>query len=97
MVAKLITFLTVRLNPWIIESTHGLNQSIKQARRPEFHKYTTAFYLQINPTQVQINLCQIRIRLKQIQINLCQIRINICQILINFCQIKQSHIQINPF
>ena len=30
--------LTEPLN--IIESTHGLNQSIKQARRPEFYKYT---------------------------------------------------------
>ena len=35
MVSKLLTFITGRLNPWIIESTHGL----KQARRPEFYKY----------------------------------------------------------
>ena len=34
-VTNLITFITGRLNPWIIESTHGL----KQARRPEFYKY----------------------------------------------------------
>ena len=27
-------------NPGIIESTHGLNQSSNQARRPEFYKYT---------------------------------------------------------
>ena len=44
---------------------------------------TTAFYLQINQTQVQINLCQIQINLCQIQINLCQIQINLCQIQIN--------------
>ena len=30
MVSKLQTFITGRLNPGIIESTHGLNQSIKQ-------------------------------------------------------------------
>ena len=33
------TFITGPLNPWIIESTHGLKQSIKQARQPEFYKY----------------------------------------------------------
>ena len=36
MVSKLLTFITGRPNPGIIESTHGL----KQARRPEFYKYT---------------------------------------------------------
>ena len=30
MVSKLLTFITGRLNPWIIESTHCLNQSSKQ-------------------------------------------------------------------
>ena len=44
MVSKLLTFITGQLTPWIIESTHGLNQSIKQpsnqARRQEFYKYT---------------------------------------------------------
>ena len=40
MISKLLTFITGRLNPGIIESTHGLNQSIKQARRPDFYKYT---------------------------------------------------------
>ena len=30
MVTKLLTFITGRLNPWIIESTHGLNQLSKQ-------------------------------------------------------------------
>ena len=40
MVSKLLTFKTGPLNPWIIESMHGLNQSMKQARRPEFCKYT---------------------------------------------------------
>ena len=43
MVSKLLTFITGRLNPGIIESTHGLNQAIKreikQARRPDFYKY----------------------------------------------------------
>ena len=32
--------------------------------------YTTAFFVQINPTQIQINLCQIQINLCQIQFNL---------------------------
>ena len=32
MVSKLLTFKTGRLNPGIIESTHGLNQSSKQDR-----------------------------------------------------------------
>ena len=36
MVSKLLTFTTGLLNPWIIESTHGINQ----ARWPEFYKYT---------------------------------------------------------
>ena len=44
MVSKLLTFITGRLSPGIIESTHGLKQSsnhaIKQARRPDFYKYT---------------------------------------------------------
>ena len=43
MVSKLLTFITARLNSGIIEYTHGLNQSsqaTKQARRPEFYKYT---------------------------------------------------------
>ena len=40
MVSKLLTFITGRLNPWIIESTHGLKQAIKQVKRPEFYKYT---------------------------------------------------------
>ena len=40
MVPKLLTFITSQPNPWIIESTHGLNQSNNQARRPEFYKYT---------------------------------------------------------
>ena len=39
MVSKLLTFITGRLNPGIIESTHGLNQAIKRARRPDFYKY----------------------------------------------------------
>ena len=43
MVSKLLTFTIGRPNPWIIESTHGLMQSIKQprnqAKRPEFYKY----------------------------------------------------------
>ena len=30
MVYKLLTFITDRLKPWIIESMHGLNQSSKQ-------------------------------------------------------------------
>ena len=30
MVSKLLTFMTGRLNPGIIESTHGLNQPSKQ-------------------------------------------------------------------
>ena len=30
MVSKLLTFITGRPNPWIIESTHGLKQAIKQ-------------------------------------------------------------------
>ena len=40
MVSKLLTFIAGQLNPGIIESTHGLNQSSNQARRPEFYKYT---------------------------------------------------------
>ena len=40
MVSKLLTFITGRMKPWIIESTHGLNQSSNQARRPEFNRYT---------------------------------------------------------
>ena len=40
MVSKLLTFITGQLNHWIIESTHGRNQSGKKARRPEFYKYT---------------------------------------------------------
>ena len=40
MVSKLLTFITGRLNPWIIESTHGLKQSSNQARPPKFYKYT---------------------------------------------------------
>ena len=36
MVSKLLTFITGRLSPRIIESTHCL----KQARRPDFYKYT---------------------------------------------------------
>ena len=40
MVSKLLTFITGRLNPWIIESTHGL----KQAGRPEFFKYGTIYF-----------------------------------------------------
>ena len=40
MLSKLLTFITGRLNPLIIESTHARPQSIKQARRPEFYKYT---------------------------------------------------------
>ena len=62
-----------------------------------WHGYTTAFYLQINLTQVQINLYQIQINLCQIQINLCQIQINLCQIQINLCQIQINlcQIQIN--
>ena len=40
MVSKLLTFITGRLSPGIIiESTHGLNQSNNQARRPDFYKY----------------------------------------------------------
>ena len=44
MVSKLLTFITGRLSPWIVESTHGLkhqasNQAIKEARRPDFYKY----------------------------------------------------------
>ena len=39
MVSKLLTFITGRLSPWIIESTHGLKQATKQARRPDFYKY----------------------------------------------------------
>ena len=35
MVSKLLTFITGRLNPGIIESAHGL----KKARRPDFYKY----------------------------------------------------------
>ena len=31
MVSKLQTFITGRLNPGIIESTHGLKQSINQS------------------------------------------------------------------
>ena len=60
-------------------------------------KRTTAFYLQINLTQVQINLTQVQFNLTQIQINLCQIQINLCQIQINLCQIQiiSSQIQIN--
>ena len=60
-------------------------------------KNTTAFCLQINPTQVQINLCQIQINLCQIQINLCQIQINPCQIQINLYQIQINlcQVQIN--
>ena len=30
MISKLLTFITGRLNPGIIESTHSLNQSSKQ-------------------------------------------------------------------
>ena len=30
MVSKLLTFITLRLNPEIFESTHALNQSSKQ-------------------------------------------------------------------
>ena len=62
---------------------------------------TTAFYLQINLTEVrlicQINICQIQINLCQIQINLCQIQINLCQIQINLRQIQiyLCQIQIN--
>ena len=44
MVSKLLTFITGRLNPWIIEFTHGLKQLIKQARRPEFYKYIDLLY-----------------------------------------------------
>ena len=40
MVSKLLTFIIGRLSPGIIESTHGLNQSNNQARRPDFYKYT---------------------------------------------------------
>ena len=40
MVSKVLTFIAGRMNPGIIESTHGLNQSSNQARRPEFYKYT---------------------------------------------------------
>ena len=40
MVSKLLTFKTGRVNPGIIETTHGLKQSSKQARRPDFNKYT---------------------------------------------------------
>ena len=43
MVSKLLTFITGRLIPGIIESMHGLNQSsnqtIKQAGQPELYKY----------------------------------------------------------
>ena len=55
---------------------------------------TTAFFVQINPTQVQINLCQIQINLSQIQINLFQIQINLCQIQINLSQIQINLCQI---
>ena len=48
MVSKLLTFITVRLSPGIIESTHGLkqssNQTTKQARRPDFYKYTDLIF-----------------------------------------------------
>ena len=44
MVSKLLTFITGWLKPGIIESTLGLNQSskqaTKQARQPDFYKYT---------------------------------------------------------
>ena len=33
MVSKLLTFITGRLNPGIIESTHGFNQSINQVTK----------------------------------------------------------------
>ena len=39
MVFKLLTFITGRLNPEIIESTHARLQSIKQVKRPDFYKY----------------------------------------------------------
>ena len=39
MVSKLLSFITGRPNPGIIESTHGLKQAIKQARRPDFYEY----------------------------------------------------------
>ena len=37
MVSKLLTFITGRLMPCIIES-HSIKQSRNQARQPEFHK-----------------------------------------------------------
>ena len=40
MVSKLLTFITGRLSPWIIESKHGIKQSMNQARWPDFYKYT---------------------------------------------------------
>ena len=45
MVSKLLTFKTGQLSPWIIESTHGLKQSIKQATRPDFYKYIDSYML----------------------------------------------------
>ena len=30
MISKLLTIITGRLSPWIIESTHGLKQTINQ-------------------------------------------------------------------
>ena len=42
MVSKLLTFITGRLSPGIIECTRPqtIKQAIKQARRPDFYKYT---------------------------------------------------------
>ena len=69
--------------------SHAKHRTTLQNSKEQHHiiHLTTAFYLQINLTQVQINLCQIQINLRQIQINLCQIQINLCQIQINLCQI----------